>query len=434
MQPLRVALDIKDIIQQGVDDVCEVHPFLTSMVYALKPVLADFVPTMGTDGEFLYYNEDFTRSLSRPEVAGVIYHEVLHCAFLHMWRKGERDHMRWNIACDYAINPTVVQSFPIPKGCLLDKKYSGLSADEIYDKLPKEKKSKNSKGKGKSNKGQSQQQQSSSAGDQKEQEWGDHSLWGEAGKKKKKDIEKARSLIDKATGKNKVPKPTKTESQKEREWKQKYEEAFVDHYGSLPDHIKRLVEQTHYIPALDWSTIVANLLSPDESDYSFSSPDRRFTDADFFLPGLQSIEKLENIVFAYDTSSSITQEMLQAFYHETLNLFDNFSNVKGFIAVCDAKLHEFFELNSEDEFKDHSFTGGGGTDFCPVFKEVEKRGLNPKALFYFTDTEGVFPRTIPEYPVYWLVISRIRPKNYGHGRDVPFGEVIEFLPKGKHGI
>ena len=45
---------------------------------------------------------------------------------------------RWNIACDYAINPLLVEAgFELPEGALLDPAYAGLSAEDIYARLPR---------------------------------------------------------------------------------------------------------------------------------------------------------------------------------------------------------------------------------------------------------------------------------------------------------
>ena len=60
--------------------------------------------------------------------------------------------------------------------------------------------------------------------------------------------------------------------------------------------------------------------------------------------------------------------------------------------------------------------GGGGTDFRPVFDWVEHENRSPNMLVYFTDAEGDFPKTPPNYPVIWLV--------KGKGA-VPWGERVQ---------
>ena len=515
-------------LKKAIDLFCEKQPLMTSMVYALEVVEANYVPTMGTDGEYLYYNPDFIKTLTDKELAAIVYHEVLHCAFLHMWRRDDREQFKFNIACDFAINPTVNETFPLPKGSLLSRKFFNKSAEEIYDMLPenkgkdgkKGKKDKNSKGQGQSGEGQGtgdsgedekkdgngggsgkdsknkkdQQDKDGNGGqgkgekdkkdnknkgglgsqgeekdekDQngeggsgndskkdkqknkgkgsgsgqdedrtredtdKEQDWGDHSMWGKEGKKKREEAEKKRNLVDKATGKNKVPERKKTDKELEDEWKERFEEVIVKNIGSMPGNLRRLVEKIREIPVIDWAALVANILSVDETDYAFAYPDRRFLDGDYMLPGLYSGSKLQDVVFAYDTSGSISEEDLRDFYNETIGLFDNFANIKGWLAVCDTRLHSFIELNTQDEFEDLEFRGGGGTDFRPVFNEVEKRGIRPKALFFFTDTAGSFPSTPPDYPVFWLVKTELGQKNNYWGYynpSAPFGQIIKFAP------
>ena len=439
---------------------------LTSLIYALKLVKADYIPTMGTDGEHLYWNPDFLATLTQEEAAAVVYHEVLHCAFRHMLRRKDRDKIKFNIAADYAINPTVNESFKLPKGALIERKYRGLSAEQIYDRLPKPKKKKgkgdkedeksksgggSGKGKGQSQPQDEKEQKKGDGGGgsqekdkskdknkkgkgggggeaDKEQDWGDHSLWGKEGEKKKKELEKKRNMMDKATGKNKVPENKKTPKELDEKWKRLFKEAMLDNYGKMSKSIQRMIGNYYHIPVVDWRTIVQSILSVDDSDYAFANPDRRFLGGDFIMPGLESEEQLQDVIFAFDTSASITEDQFKAFHRETLELFDQFNNVKGWVAVCDAELHSFTEIFGQEEFEDIDFQGGGGTAFEPVFEKIESEMLNPKAVFYFSDTYGSFPDEAPDYPVFWLVPSQIGGyRGWGGSPSAPFGQIIEFL-------
>ena len=110
------------------------------MVKKLHPVKDnEHCPTLGTDGQNLYYNTEYTKTLNDEELCAVVLHEVLHCAFMHQWRREERDPWKCNIATDYAINTVVNESFALPKGAQLDTKYYGMSADDIYDSLSDDK-------------------------------------------------------------------------------------------------------------------------------------------------------------------------------------------------------------------------------------------------------------------------------------------------------
>jgi len=56
----------------------------------------------------------------------------------HHTRRNGRDPEDWNIACDYAINQILIDEwFVLPDGALFDPQYRGMSAEKIYDLLPK---------------------------------------------------------------------------------------------------------------------------------------------------------------------------------------------------------------------------------------------------------------------------------------------------------
>ena len=380
-------------IQDAIERVKVKEPLFTAIVMQLEPVKTNHVSTLGTNGEKLMYNQKFLDTLTPDEASAVVLHEVLHCVFQHLWRRKKREAFRWNAAADFAINTIVNETFPLPKGSLLDMKYYGLSAETIYDMLPKTK---------------------------FVQIWCDKGSWrGDKQKGKKGLVAKIKGALS--------PSKDKTAAEQkaiEEKWKRLFNKNILKQYGKLPESIRRVIEKEYYVPVIDWSSLVQNLLSEDTNDYSFSVPDRRYLENDFILPDMASVDRLKDVVFAYDTSGSIEEPDLVAFYMETLNLFNNFSSLVGWIAVCDADLHSFEEIHPQMTFPDFQFVGGGGTAFEPVFDKIKKMGIKPKALFYFTDCEGSFPSEDPGYPVFWLVRSYV-------GRDeqryVPFGRVIPFL-------
>ena len=100
--------------------------------------------TMATDGFKIYYDPDFVNSKPDYEIKWVICHEIMHCALHHFLRK-QTNPTVWNAAADYAINQLIDGSSysdpnqspfgVMPKGGLLDKKYEGWSAEQIYQHL-----------------------------------------------------------------------------------------------------------------------------------------------------------------------------------------------------------------------------------------------------------------------------------------------------------
>ncbi len=89
---------------------------------------------MATDGVSLYYNPEFVDTLNSATLAGVLAHEVMHPALQHHVRRSGRDPRRWNEACDYAINPLLLDAgLSLPDGVLIDHRFRGMSAEQIYN-------------------------------------------------------------------------------------------------------------------------------------------------------------------------------------------------------------------------------------------------------------------------------------------------------------
>jgi predicted metal-dependent peptidase len=76
---------------------------------------------------------NFVETLNTAELAGVLAHEVMHPALQHHTRRGDRDRKRWNMACDDAINPLLLDAgLTLPKDVLIDHRFRGMSAERIY--------------------------------------------------------------------------------------------------------------------------------------------------------------------------------------------------------------------------------------------------------------------------------------------------------------
>src|SRR5258708_9858026 len=110
------------------------HPFYGSLLFRLGGRPSGSIQTMATDGVSLFYNPEFVETLNAAELAGVLAHEVMHPALQHHTRRADRDRERWNMACDYVINPLLLDAgLTLPKDVLIDHGFRGMSAKRIYD-------------------------------------------------------------------------------------------------------------------------------------------------------------------------------------------------------------------------------------------------------------------------------------------------------------
>ena len=119
------------------------HPFFGNMATRLRILAADdWLPTAAVDGRNLYFNTQFFNAMSNKEIEFVIAHEILHCVFDHLGRRGERHPMLYNIAADYIVNNTLVRDRigdkPRLVECYQDFKYEKWTSEEVYEDLLEE--------------------------------------------------------------------------------------------------------------------------------------------------------------------------------------------------------------------------------------------------------------------------------------------------------
>lgn len=133
----------------------------------------------------------------------------------------------------------------------------------------------------------------------------------------------------------------------------------------------------------------------------------------------KEVNRLEELVIAIDTSGSCSKELVQRFLGETYQILSTrenfFKKMKVYIVQCDCCIQWYRVIHSEEEWKECmqkiTIQGRGGTDFRPVFeliqKEREKRELKHlKALIYFTDGDGIYPRQKPDYETAFVFVKK----------------------------
>ncbi len=133
----------------------------------------------------------------------------------------------------------------------------------------------------------------------------------------------------------------------------------------------------------------------------------------------QEVNRLEELVIAIDTSGSCSAETVQKFLAETYNIVSQrenfFREMKVYLIQCDCIVQSVMVIRSAEDWVEScehiTIQGRGGTDFTPVFRYVEelrrKRELKAlKALLYFTDGDGVYPRERTDYQTAFVFLRQ----------------------------
>ena len=113
------------------------QPFVGVLALRLRLVEDERIPTAAVDGKHIIYNPTFIAKLSPGETRTLLAHEVFHCVYDHIGRRGARNPRKYNQAGDYVINATLKDAgFDEIKGWLFNPAYAGMSSDEVYNLLP----------------------------------------------------------------------------------------------------------------------------------------------------------------------------------------------------------------------------------------------------------------------------------------------------------
>lgn len=379
-------------------------PFFSSALMRIpfRPVAtASWCQTMATDGVRIFYSPQWVSSLPVPALRGVIAHELLHVLFEHAARRGGRAPVRWNVACDHAVNLILAeQGFVLPKGGLMDHRFIGLPAEEIYARITDEGRPCTA------NTGPLTQAGHDSRG-----------VLADAGA----------DLLDeqdpRASGHRLASDPDREQQH------DLLAELRNEVRAQLAGGDAALFEQecvTLKRGELDWRAILRSQMSDGvRCDWRLWPPSRRHLHRGLLMPSIGVLSP-GHVVFAVDTSGSMASEDLQTAFAEVEQFREIFRSRLSVLHADTAIRHiEEFEAMDDAVFPEHVIARGrGGTDFRPVFDWLEKNAAGSASiLIYATDGYGPFPAGLPDRPVIWLRTALGRDKD-----DFPFGAVITLAP------
>ena len=137
--------------------------------------------------------------------------------------------------------------------------------------------------------------------------------------------------------------------------------------------------------------------------HRWSRPNRRFIDEGIYLPSLHS-ETISPMVFAVDTSGSMSDAELAAVWSEIRSCASELQPESVTVIQCDEKIQKVETWDPSDLPVELHIAGRYGTSFVPVFDWIQDNATEtPACLIYMTDTMGDWPAVPADYPV--LVVA-----------------------------
>lgn len=424
------------------------YPFFGSVVANVDYKEDKEILTVGTDGETIYYNPEFLERLSVEEQTFIFAHEVCHIAFNHILRSNGKDQRLWYIATDGVINQFLKSDGlkMVPGGVDMAEAID-YDAEQLYEKLLKEKQQNGQDDSQQTQQGNQQQnQQQSSSGNQggnnyqqpqsQEQSGGEsgkisqkedkskqdvghdtHSMWEQTVKKHKEQQEKTdkkESLLDKLLGKDKE----KTELEKKQEnlesmgEKESFRKNLEDKKRKLEELKEEIAKRASQVgntsngdirtvsdigiakPLIDWRYVLRETTKYDV-DWSY----RNATLENGIVTANLEEQPISETEIVLDTSGLIDEVLLRNFLRECKNILQH-SRLK--VGCFDTKFYGFHDIRTEKDIENMQFEGGGGTDFDVAVSAFSRRVENK---IIFTDGWASMPST--PIDAIWVVFGGI---------------------------
>ncbi len=376
------------------------YPFYAVILSYLRIKEKPEIPSAAvTQTGYMWYNDQFIKSLDSSSLQFVLAHEIMHLALGHLFRGDKKNMEIWNIAGDLVINDLLQRNGLhmhqevglLPTNGTMELYINGKklkivdidkkAMEDIYNEIIRHvnKYPANKMKPGKGAKGFDQH-------------------------------------VYNANAKGDTSKDASKEAEK---WKDRFVQAVAaaKARGDLPAGFERLVDSI-LNNRVNWKRLLKRYITREIfTDYTWSRPHKRSRALGTYFPDVQK----ENVKIAVsvDTSGSISQQDLTQFLSEMVAIVRSTDNLKADIYVCDAGIHEKLSVSNGNIKKilDLKMTGGGGTSHIPVFEAVKNSDI--KALICLTDGYTEFPEKNDfNFDTIWVLTK-------DSNDQIPFGKVIK---------
>lgn len=407
-----------------------IAPQFGGLITSLQFVYTYKVDTQATDGFRIFVNPEFTDSLDHTGKVFVMAHELMHCLLNHLRRAKKIDAMneKGNIAADYEVNQTLVDMGLFKTSTIeklqgyIDSKWSRVSFETIYSKIPNPPQQKGQGGgQDKNNQnGQDQNQnqngQGGGQGNQQGQQGGtgQGSSGAELGTGQGSSgteanlqgtIDAAGSMLDAKEG-QKIAKEEgyddvgANESALEKEWENKAREVAkkLKGTGAGNDILADKLLATSIKGTNEWKKILKDIVgrsvSPEDKRRGYTHNNILVSQDRVALSDKEKYDNVDYIMAWVDTSGSMSQEDLNKALSMMLMVAQAKKPTKLVVCQFDTRVADIQEFSRPDtiekDMKKMKIKGGGGTDVKCCFdlladKKSKYARQVPELVVIFTD-------------------------------------------------
>lgn len=394
------------------------------------------LPIIATDGHTIWYGAAF-ESLTLPEQAGLVAHEVLHVALRHAQRYtelqqlvGDVDLPLFNLCADAIVDSTLghLSWLELPAGAvLLDRLLASTLGIETtlekallewdVERLYREIDDRRQDGRDGRRQGQKQQEggddgkasRRSSATSSKESEdgQGERSDGPRSGRARAL----ARGLVpDLLPGRHGAGSP-EDEAEASREWRERLTRA---HAGDGAHSMLRTLLADLPKTRTPWEQVLrlqlGRALAP-SAETSWSRPARSYIANQGrmgsrrmpFEPGRTQSKRVPRLAVIVDVSGSVDDALMERFARE-IEAITRRLETGLVLVVGDERVQRVERFKpGQSDLRAIEFHGGGGTDFTPLLEEADRH--RPDIGVVLTDLDGP-ARFRPHWPVVWAVTAK----------------------------
>ena len=364
------------------------------------------LPTLATDGMHIFYNPEFTSSLTKSERVFAIAHELFHGLYEHagtssrfenytgvnirrLIKEGDKNKIKeaedkarlWNFAADFIVNGGLVEAhvgeFIKTIQILYDDEYLGWAVEEVYEDLIKN---------------PSKIPQGAQCLDQHIEV---EVVPDGTGADEKKKAGEGGKIVMTESEFEKLKKDWQDSMLSAAAAQKEHEQRESTAAGCIPSAIQRIIDDLAK-PKVNWKNALRRAVQRIiHRRYSYKTPNKALFNRGITIPGFRdAINKLDVAIFV-DTSGSVGPEQLTAFISELQGIMNAFPryNIHAHCfdgSVCEEsvmKLEKSHGAAGWDHMKQFAnrISGGGGTNFECNWDYLKANKIKPRMIIMLTD-------------------------------------------------